>query len=336
MKTVRGIIYDKIGLTSLKMNQTDLITPKSSGILCKWLAVTINPSDLNQIEGTYPVKPSEFPAYGGNEGIAEVVEIIQNKSHLPTIQLQIGDWVVPHRSCLGTWRNFGWYNENDLLKVEKGLISLELAACLTVNPTTAWRLLKDFYNPQVNESKGWIIQNASTSMVGQCIIQLCKHWGIPNIAVVRRRESSTIDAELKEQLLQLGATVVVMEDEMREAVTQQPILAFNAVGGSNATEMLQVLAPGSTMVTYGAMSRKPFVVPAKMQIFQDLKLCGFWMTRWYKEHSDAERVEMIKKLCELMKNGQLKLKIKRVPFEPESALMEGKELLREKHLMYPS
>lgn len=34
----------------------------------------INPSDINAIQGTYPLKPS-LPAIGGNEGVAEVLEV---------------------------------------------------------------------------------------------------------------------------------------------------------------------------------------------------------------------------------------------------------------------
>ena len=47
--------------------------------------------------------------------------------------------------------------------------------------------MKDFYNFSA-EPKDWIIQNASTSMVGQCLVQLCRYWNIPNIAVIRARE----------------------------------------------------------------------------------------------------------------------------------------------------
>lgn len=323
------------------MNQTDLAAiPSNTGeILCKWLAVTINPSDLNQIEGTYPSRPSLLPAYGGNEGVAEVVQLSQS---IPSSKFKIGDWVIPRRGCLGTWRNYGWYKETDLLPIQTTALPIEIAACLTVNPTTAWRLLKDFYNFSA-EPKGWIIQNASTSMVGQCLVQLCRYWNIPNIAVIRAREGDGqlgSDEVIKKQLLDLGATVVVREDEVKEAVTQQPVLAFNAVGGSSATEMLQVLAPNSTMVTYGAMSRKPFVIPAKIQIFQNVHLCGFWMTRWYKEHGDEERIEMLSQLILLLQNGELKLRVKRVPFEVNSIHeVEGSKTggqLREKLIMYPN
>ena len=77
--TLCGIMYDSFSLKSLKMNQTDLAAfPSNTGeILCKWLAVKINPSDLNQTEGTYPSRPSLLPAYGGNEGVAEVVQLSQ-------------------------------------------------------------------------------------------------------------------------------------------------------------------------------------------------------------------------------------------------------------------
>ena len=34
----------------------------------------INPSDINQIQGKYPIKPP-LPAVAGNEGVARVIEV---------------------------------------------------------------------------------------------------------------------------------------------------------------------------------------------------------------------------------------------------------------------
>ena len=71
-------------------------TSKDS-IKVRFLASPINPSDLNQIEGTYPVKPNEFPAVAGNEGVARIEYINEGNSGL-----KVGDLVIPARSGLGT------------------------------------------------------------------------------------------------------------------------------------------------------------------------------------------------------------------------------------------
>lgn len=55
---------------------------------------------------------------------------------------------------------------------------------LTVNPCTAYRMLKDFV--PLN-SKDTIIQNGGNSAVGQLVIQLCKEWNLKSVNIVRSR-----------------------------------------------------------------------------------------------------------------------------------------------------
>lgn len=62
----------------------------------RFLASPINPSDLNQIEGTYPVRPAQFPAVGGNEGVALVEDIGKGVTGL-----KAGDLVIPARTAIG-------------------------------------------------------------------------------------------------------------------------------------------------------------------------------------------------------------------------------------------
>ncbi len=45
--------------------------PESGQVRVRWLAAPVNPADINQIQGVYPVKPP-LPATGGNEGVARV------------------------------------------------------------------------------------------------------------------------------------------------------------------------------------------------------------------------------------------------------------------------
>lgn len=63
-------------------------------VLLRFLCSPINPADLNQIEGVYPLKP-KLPAIGGNEGVAEVMECG------PSASLSPGDRVIPVSPGLG-------------------------------------------------------------------------------------------------------------------------------------------------------------------------------------------------------------------------------------------
>lgn len=140
--------------------------PADDSVQVQFLAAPINPADINQVEGVYPLKPpmttqlyasaspdsgSQPPvAVGGNEGVAKVTKIGSKVGHL----FKIGDWVVMGSAGLGTWRSHGNFKADDLTKVRsvekmnEGFDSLDLdvvqLAALTVNPCTAYRMLRDF------------------------------------------------------------------------------------------------------------------------------------------------------------------------------------------------
>lgn len=199
--------------------------------------------------GKYPEKPP-LPAIAGNECVAEVISCGPN-----TKTLHPGDRVIPFVTQLGTWRTYALLEETSLLKMPKELGIVE-AATITVNPPTAYRMLKDFVPLNNGDT---IIQNGANSAVGQAVFQLCKLWGIRSVGIVRDRPD--IDS-LKEFLTNLGATQVLTEEEVRtttlfKGLLPKPKLAFNCVGGKNATEMLRHLDDKGVMVTYGAMSREP-------------------------------------------------------------------------------
>ncbi|XP_030372741.1 enoyl-[acyl-carrier-protein] reductase, mitochondrial [Scaptodrosophila lebanonensis] len=278
----------------LHLVETQLADPKDKQVLVKILAAPINPADINTIQGKYPVKP-KFPAVAGNECVAEVICVGDKVKGL-----QPGEHVVPLTTGLGTWTTHAVYNEDQLLAVSKN-VGLAEAATITVNPCTAYRMLRDFVKLSPGDT---VIQNGANSAVGQAVHQLCRAWNLRSVGIVRDRPEI---GELKQQLECLGATVVLTEAEVRttdlfkSGTLKKPKLAFNCVGGKSATEVTRHLDNGGIMVTYGGMSREPVTVATGPLIFKDIAFRGFWMTRWSKENYDApERLQMFKELCELV------------------------------------
>ncbi|NXU34079.1 MECR protein, partial [Drymodes brunneopygia] len=156
-----------------------------------------------------------------------------------------------------------------------------------------------------------VIQNAANSGVGQAVIQIARASGIRTINVVRDRPDLP---KLVERLMALGADHVVTEEMLRKPEMKdifksipRPRLALNCVGGKSTTEMLRHLQPKGTMVTYGGMAKQPVMVPVSAFIFRDVRLRGFWMTQWRKEHmQDQQSVAgMMDALCQLIRQGQL-------------------------------
>lgn len=71
--------------------------------------------------------------------------------------------------------------------------------------------------------------------------------------------------------------------------------------------MLRHLQPKGTMVTYGGMAKQPVMVPVSTFIFRDVRLRGFWMTQWKKDHAQDQEslTNMMDALCQLIRRGQL-------------------------------
>lgn len=251
------------------------------------------------IQGNYGLLP-KLPAVGGNEGVGQVVAVGSRVTGLKP-----GDWVIPASAGLGTWRTEAVFSEEALVGIPSD-IPLQSAATLSVNPCTAYRMLVDFEQLRPGDS---VIQNASNSGVGQAVIQIAAALGLRTINVVRNRPDIQ---KLTDRLKGLGAEHVITEEELRRPEIKnllkdvpEPRLALDCVGGKSSTELLRHLAPGGTMVTYGGMAKQPVTASVSLLIFKDVRLRGFWMSQWKKNHSPDEFKRLILTLCDLIRRGQL-------------------------------
>uniref|UniRef100_A0A3P8S7C5 Enoyl-[acyl-carrier-protein] reductase, mitochondrial n=1 Tax=Amphiprion percula TaxID=161767 RepID=A0A3P8S7C5_AMPPE len=299
----KALLYRTHGDPSrvVQLEDVDIPPVGAKDVLVKVLAAPVNPSDMNMIQGTYAILP-DLPAVGGNEGVAQVIEVgSQVKS------LKAGDWVIPKDAGLGTWRTEAVLAENDVISLPND-IPLLSAATLGVNPCTAFRMLSDFEDLKPGDS---VIQNAANSGVGQAVIQIAAARGINTINVIRDRPEFT---QLSDRLMAMGASHVIKEETLRRPEIKElfktcpkPKLALNGVGGKSATELLRHLQVGGSMVTYGGMSKQPVTVPVSALIFKDVKVRGFWVTQWKRDHSHDGRVfrTMLDELCSLIQQGKL-------------------------------
>lgn len=237
----------------------------------------------------------------GNECLAEIVAV--GPSVPADLHLRPGDRIIPRITQTGTWRSHSLLPAAGVQRMPSTLDAVA-AATLTVNPPTAYRMLRDFVRLQQGDT---VIQNGGNSAVGQAVSQLCRIWGLNCVSVVRDRPDV---AELKQFLRRLGATEVLTEAEVRTTqvfnTIPRPRLALNCVGGKSATEILRHLGAKGQLVTYGAMSREPVTAPNAALIFKDIAFRGFWMSRWGREHAESvEREEMLRQLIGWYEDGQL-------------------------------
>ena len=295
-----------------------LVDQKLTGnqILLKFLASPVNPADINTIQGVYGVKPP-LPAFAGNEGVAQVLEVGSD-----TKGLKVGDWVVPAQVGIGTWRTYALAVEDMLLRLPKDGLDVFAAASITVNPCTAYRMLKDYVPLQKGDT---VIQNGANSSVGVNVIQMARNWGLKTVNVIRSRPDAG-HASVAKELKSLGADFVVTEEDLRDRELMgsifreipKPKLALNCVGGKNGTDCIRHLSFQGVMVTYGGMSKQPLGIPAGSLIFQDHRFFGYWMTRWNqgKASDHPERVQMFDDLCTMYRDQKL-VAAKSLPYKLE-------------------
>jgi mitochondrial enoyl-[acyl-carrier protein] reductase / trans-2-enoyl-CoA reductase len=302
MKTINAAVYETHGNPAdvLRIESRPWPTPGAGEVIVKMRAAPINPADLNQIEGKYPVR-AELPATPGFEGAGIVVDAGAEVKGLTSGALVI----LPPNT--GTWRDAVAVKADELVVVPAGIEPVH-AAMLKINPMTAWRLLHDY----VDLARGdWLIQNAANSAAARAVIQIAHELGYKTVNVVRR-------SELIDELRAEGGDVVLVDSEnlrhdVEDAIGGPPIrLGLNAVGGESALRLANCLAPGSTLVTYGAMSLQPLKIPNGLLIFKDLRFRGIWINKWYDNATPAQRMEAFQHLFEMAKRGLLQTKVEKV------------------------
>ncbi|KHJ48751.1 hypothetical protein D918_01056 [Trichuris suis] len=303
----------------VKLTNHTLQPIRADEVRYKVMAATINPADINTIQGIYPIKPP-LPAVGGMEGVLRIEEVGSG-----VWDLAVGDWAIPSPAGFGTWRTDGIAPRTDLIKISNKL-SIVQAATLAVNPSTAYRMLKDFVDLTPGDV---VIQNGANSAVGQLVIQLCRHFNVSTVNLIR--DGKADEKETKDYLGELGADVVLTETEFKRKVRSlfekmaSPKLALNCVSGRGIVYMAGCLAPKGKLVTYGGMSKQPLHVPTGAFIFKEIQLHGFWMTSWNRDPANAvKRRKMLDVLTQLSLDGKLQpVKYQLVPFKEYQQAIEA-------------
>lgn len=297
--TENGEPQDVLKTQSYQIDETKL---EPQQVVVKTLASPVNPSDINQIQGVYPLKPKPTLEFGtsspasvcGNEGLVEVLHVGKGVE-----TLKVGDWCIPAQVNFGTWRTHAVGGADDFIAIpnpsqskEHGKphgLTVNQGATISVNPLTAYLMLTHYV--QLTPGKDWFIQNGGNSAVGKYASQIGKLLGLNSISVVRDRENLS---ELVAELESKGATHVITEEQngSREfgpqikkwTLSGDVKLALNCVGGKNATGVARKLSPNGLMLTYGGMSFQPVILPTSLHIFKNITSSGFWVTALLKDN----------------------------------------------------
>ena len=287
--------YARRGSAPHDLVQVEDFTPpalEAGQVRVEVLAAPINPSDLMTINGDYGQLPP-LPAVGGNEGVGRVVETAPGVDAIregQRVLLPVG---------VGTWATHVTARADALVPLPDAGDPVQLSM-LAINPPTAALLLQDIVELQPGE---WVIQNAANSAVGGYVVQLAKARGLRTVNVVRREAACAQVAEDADAVLVDGDDLA---ERVRSATGGAKIrLGIDAVGGAATDRLAQSLAPGGTVVNYGAMGGSACELSPLALIFRGITLRGFWLARWFEQSTAPQRAELFGALARQIIEGTL-------------------------------
>ena len=287
-------------IIGLKTGERKLRNLKANEVLIKMEAAPCNPSDIAFIRGGYNIKKTA-PAVPGFEGAGNVVDAGNHFRHL--LGRRVSSFTQDDSD--GTWAEYFISNAEDCI-VLKNELDFDQAACLSINPFTAFGLIELAQKKNVTA----IIQNAGGGQISDFVRVLARLKGIDVINVVRKPEQ--VDA-----LKNIGITRVLdstnqnFKEELKTLALQLKAgIAFDAVGGEQTAILMKSLPPHSSVVLYGGLAGghisgiEPFDV-----IFRDKTLTGFNLTEWKSGKSKEEFNFIDNQLQEMILAGKLSTKI---------------------------
>ena len=170
----------------------------------------------------------------------------------------------------------------------------EVAAQMLCNPITALMLRRAAQQHVGVGFDGVVLNNAAASSVGRLFTAIAEHHQIATISIVRSDERAA-------QLRQRSPTVPVVSTtapgwtgQVRELAGGRPIpVALDPIGGPVAAQLLSLLSPGGTVITYGRMASDTIPLHASALLDNALSLRGLTIGRWLTAVSPEQRASDI-------------------------------------------
>ncbi|BCP54408.1 alcohol dehydrogenase [Kaistia sp. 32K] len=296
---MRAALYERFGDPAevLQSGERPVPEPGPGEIRVRMVLSPIHNHDLWTIRGTYGHRP-DLPAIGGSEALG-IVDALGPDVTAPAVGQRI---VVS--GVRGAWSDYFVAPAIRAVPLPDA-IGDDTGCQLLSMPLSSLMLLEDLGIA----SGEWMILNAANGAVGRIVAMVAKARGIHVISLVRR------DAGLAElTALDIGNAVSTetpgWEERVRSIAGDAPIVrAVDSVGGKDGGRLTSLLADGGLLMSFGAMSNEPLVIPSGDLIFRDVSVKGFWGARRSAATGREEMVRLIGELVSLAASGQLRLGI---------------------------
>ena len=283
-------------MLAIRIEERDIPALSAADVLVKMEGAPCNPSDIAFLRGGYNIVKT-LPAVPGFEGTGTIVETGINAK----------EWIGRRVACFvqedidGTWSDFFIARSGDCILLKDG-IDRDQAACLSINPLTAWGMLE----LAEQMSCPAIIQNAAGGQVPNLVQKMASKKGISVINIVRKAahvealKSRGMDHVLDINDAHFDENLKQLSSELR------PAMAFDAVAGELAGKMLNVMPPGAKLVVYGALSGSLLAGIDPMGIiFQEKAVMGFNLNAWLAGMSREKFTETTDSIQDMVIAGEV-------------------------------
>ena len=176
MKSKMIKIYEQGPINVLKIEESEVNALSQDEVLIEHSYVGLNFIDINQRNGTYPLKT--LPSIMGMEGSGIIVETGPNVT-----KFKVGDKVT-HCMNLGSYSQFMKLNQNRVIKLNQE-VDLKIAAASTLQGLTAQYLVNESFKLEQHHTA---LIHAAAGGVGQILCQWAKNIGAKIIGTISTKE----------------------------------------------------------------------------------------------------------------------------------------------------
>lgn len=291
--TVSGTAPDALA-ELLALRRVPRPRPGPGQLLVQVALSPVNPSDLLYVAGAYG-QPRARGTPAGFEGTGTVID-----GGGPEAAALVGRRVSFLASGSGAWADCALTDLASCVPVADALRD-EDAATLFVNPLTATALIE----LAAQAGARAVVLTAAGSQLGQLMIPLARERGIAPIAVVRRPEAAP-------PLQALGAAEVLVSGAGDYAAhlaaalrTHRPHVLLDAVGDQAAADLFLAMPAHSRWICYGVLSTTgPRLPDMRAFVFASKRIDGFWLSRWLRAASTAERTRALQAVQQRFVSGE--------------------------------
>ena len=292
---MRVVMFRSYGTPAEVLELDEVPTPPTPGpeeLLVRVLLRPVHHGDLLGPSGAYrsPGDTSQVPIGGkrpGFEGYG-IVEQAGAGGNAPAMRpgARVAFFPAP-----GAWSEHALVSAAHATPIPHAVPD-EIAAQLHVNPLTAAILIRAAEAAGVVPGGGTLVLTAAGGGVAKLTIALALERRLPVVALVRSETGAEALRRLFPALIVIATAHADWRHQLNAGSGGQIQAVLDPVGGSLASRLLDELASGGSLVSYGSLSGQPIVAPALSFSTRDIRISGVSVGRWAGEAAEVRAADI--------------------------------------------